>query len=104
MLIILSGCSVTVPAVPLCAELSPTSGYCINTLTSEEFRVDEEHPYQGQTWWQMRPTMVHLPAQSWAKLKTFIIQVCAKTKKCNENLGSWDRTVKGIDEMVGVKP
>lgn len=96
----LSGCSVTVPSVPVCVELSPDRGYCVNTISSENFYIDETRPYEGLSWWQMRPAMVHLPAQSWASIKTFVIQICTKTKKCDTELGGWERTVGEIDTMI----
>jgi len=98
--LILSGCAVTVPDVPLCVEISPSRGHCIYTLSAREYTIDDEHPHEGKTWWDMRPAMILAPAESWAKIKKFIIEVCRKTKKCDTEMGSWDRTVEAIDKMV----
>lgn len=100
ILLLASACSVTVPRVPICAELNPAKGYCVNTVTSEEFVIDETHLYDGKSWWQMRPEMMVIPAQSWAEIKAFIVKVCRKTKQCDTELGSWDRTVEAIDSKV----
>lgn len=99
-MITLAGCAIPVPAVPLCVELSPVKGYCVNTITNEEQIVDEMHPMNKQTWWEMRPSMIYMPAQSWAQLKAFIIKICRKSKQCDTDLGKWERSVELIDSMV----
>lgn len=99
-----TSCSVTPPDVPLCTELTPSKGYCINTMSSREFEVNEEKKFNGKTWWQVRPYMIYMPIDSWVKLKSFIIKVCRKTKACSgRNITSWERTVKRIDQKI-VKP
>lgn len=100
LFLILTSCSVAVPDTPICAEISPAAGYCVNTISSTEFRVDESHPYEGRTWWELRPSMIMMPAPSWAKLKAFVIKVCRKTGKCDVELGNWERTIQKIDQQV----
>lgn len=87
----------TVPNVPICKELDPDRGYCSWTLQKGGFYVDEAHPYafdpkkpnELKTWWEYRPVMMALPPYSWGELKTYIIQQCKLTKKCNGNVGEW---------------
>lgn len=99
-LIFLSACSIAVPAVSICTEISPSAGYCINTITSEEYMVSDTHARDGQTWWEMRSSMMMVPASSWAELKAFIIKICKKSGKCDTELGNWERTIERIDQQV----
>lgn len=99
-LLFLTACSVTVPAVPICTEISPSTGYCINTITSEEYMVSDTQLHDGQTWFDMRTSMMMVPASSWAELKAFIIKICRKSGKCDTELGNWERTIEKIDQQV----
>lgn len=99
----LSSCS-TVPDVPVCKELELNRAYCIHTISNKEYYVDDSHPYINEkgerfTWWDMRVTTIQVPAQSWAKIKVFIIDQCKRNKKCSE-ITSWDRTVDKIDNRI----
>jgi hypothetical protein len=94
-----------VPDEPICVELSLDEGYCIYTLSDREFKINETHKHsfngsKSKTWWELRPTMLHLPAESWAEIKKFIINICKDTKKCSEYVHSWDRTIEKIDKMT----
>lgn len=95
----LISCTTHAPNVPVCVELSLDRGWCTNTVTAEEFYVDEQHPYKGKTWWDMRPNTVRLPSESWKELKVFIISVCKEHNICSE-ITSWDRTVNAIDNKL----
>jgi hypothetical protein len=72
----------------------------VNTITSDEFYIDDEHPFNGSTYWEMRPTMVLLPFSSWIELKRWIIKECAVTRACDEAVSSWDRTLKTVDDIT----
>lgn len=96
----LCACSLTVPDVPICTELHPSAGYCVNTVSSKEFRVDDDHLWKGKSWWEIRHQMIYVPAESWAELKYFIIKVCKKTKQCDSDISGWDRTIDKIDEKI----
>jgi len=99
-LFLAASCSVTVPEVPICSQLSVNEGYCVNTYSGKSQIINDTTLLEGKTWWDLKATSLVLPASSWKKIKQFIIEVCTKTKKCNENLSGWDRTVKDIDGMV----
>ena len=100
---LLSSCSLTVPDVPLCTEINPDRGYCVNTLSSKEFEITKEKKYKGKTWWEMRPRMIYMPVESWVEIKKFIIKVCKKSKKCkNKQVSNWSRTVKAIDTKIAL--
>ena len=64
---------------------------CKYTLSQETVIVDDEHPFEGQTWFDMRIKTLSVPAKSWAKLKAFLIKQCKQTKKCDVDIDSWDR-------------
>lgn len=99
-LLFLTACSIAVPKVPICSELSPSTGYCINTITSEEYMVSDTQLHDGQTWFDMKASMMMVPASSWVELKAFIIKICRKSGKCDTKLGNWERTIEKIDHQV----
>ncbi len=100
-----------IPDKPVCLEISMTRGFCTNTVSDHEFYIDEEHPYSftsdtkdEKTWWQMRPFMILVPADSWAAFKTYIIQECKRTN-CDQYIESWDRKIQDIDPAnQGISP
>lgn len=82
-----------------------TRGWCTNTISDEEFYVDDEHPHdfgdgKKRTWWDLRPYMVQVPYQSWVKLKVYIIQQCKKNGGCTENVGTWERKINEMDNKI----
>lgn len=89
--------------MPVCVEIHPAKAYCVNTMTSEEFKIDDESKFEGKTYWEMRPTMLLLPASSWAKLKTYIITQCKQTGQCDKSVSSWSRTIENVDKTMGAK-
>lgn len=98
----LAGCT-HIPDKPVCMEISMTRGFCTNTVSDKEFFIDEDHPYSftgdakdAKTWWQMRPFMLLVPADSWAAFKIYIIQECKRTN-CDQFVQSWDRKINDLD-------
>jgi len=85
----LSGCA-SVPDVPICAEISMSKGACTYTVSGKTVIVDDEHPLEGETWFDIRKKVLSTPAKSWAKLKTYLVKMCKK-HKCNVDIDSWDR-------------
>lgn len=75
-------------------------GYCINTISATEIEVNDYQKLDGQTWWQIRPTMLMLPASSWAKLKVYIITQCKRTGTCDREIASWSRTIEAVDKAM----
>lgn len=97
----LTSCAVAPPDVPLCAELGPTKGICINTISSKEKIIDEQNKHNDQTWWQMRPYMILMPIDSWVEIKRFIIKVCKSSGKCkNTTITNWERSIGKIDQKI----
>ena len=90
----------SVPDVPACIELGPNKGWCTYTISDKEFFVDDDTNELGKEWWDMRPQMIMLPWQSWAKIKSYIQKKCKKHNDC-KGVAGWDKRVERIDEMVG---
>ena len=82
----------SVPDVVLCAEVNISKGICTYTVSGKTIVVDDEHPFEGQTWFDMRVKTLSVPASSWAKIKAFMIKEC-KRNKCNVDISSWDRDI-----------
>ena len=99
----MSGCAIKVPRIPICTEITPSKAYCVNTVTSEEFYIDDVNKFENQTYWEQRPQMLLIPASSWVEIKAFIIKVCKQSGKCDAQISSWDRTVNTIDKQVNSK-
>jgi len=93
---ILSSCA-TIPDTPICAEINPSKGYCVYTLSDKEFVIDDDHLYEGKTFWEMRPLMVMLPPSSWAKIKAFILKICKQTQQCNQQYRDVEMWVNGFE-------
>lgn len=89
----LSGCA-SIPDVPLCAEISLSKGVCTYTVSGKTFIIDDDNPFEGQTWFDMRIKTLSVPAKSWAKLKAFLIKQCKKSNKCDVDISSWDRELE----------
>lgn len=87
-------------------ELSPTRGWCTQTISNHEFEINEQVPHsftEGEkplTWWELRPTFIYVPAPSWAKLKAWIIKTCKKTNQCDKAIDSWERKIDTVDEKI----
>jgi hypothetical protein len=76
----------------------------VKVISGEQFVIDEETKFKEKTWWEMRPSVIQVPSQSWAEIKKFIIKICKKTNKCEEEIASWDRSINTIDEKLISKP
>jgi len=93
-----------VPDVPACIEVSLERGYCVHTISDVEFWVDEVNRYEGKTWWELRPSMVMLPASSWKEIKSFIIKVCKERGDCQNGVGEWSNKLNRFDAHLGINP
>lgn len=67
-----------------------SKGLCKFTLSNETIIIDDEHPYEGETWFDIRKKALTVPAKSWAKIKAWMIKMC-KQYKCDVDISSWDR-------------
>jgi len=94
-----SGC-LSIPKVPICAEITPDKGYCVNTVSDEEFYIDDTHLFEGRTWWESKPFILYLPASSWAAIKSYIIKSCKKYGNCDSSVTDWPDQLENIDNLV----
>jgi hypothetical protein len=69
------------------------------TMSGKEFEINETNKYNGKTWWEMRPVMLMMPAQTWVELKAWIIKICHNNDNCS-SVGNWERTLDTVDENV----
>jgi hypothetical protein len=97
---LLTSCATSPPDIPICVEITPSRGYCINTISSTEFEVNDHNLMNGVSWWHARPSMLMLPASSWAKLKVYIITQCKQTGACDKEVSNWERTVNAVDKTL----
>lgn len=107
LLVLLASCLVScvtqVPDVPICIELDIGQGSCVKIITGEEFQISDKSPFNGKTWWDMRPAMIQVPADSWVEIKKFIIDICKKTNQCQNEVTNWERSVLTIDSQLSKK-
>lgn len=97
---LLSSCAVKPKDDPLCKELSLSRGYCVHMLSGKAYEVNEETKLNGKTWWEMRPTNIQMPVETWKNLKAFVINVCKKYQNCDESVSSWERSIGELDQKV----
>ena len=96
----LSSCAIKPPDIWVCAELYPDEGICRKSLSDVKIRVTETNKLDNKTWWEMKPSFLMLPPESWTEIKTFVNKVCKKySKECEGEVPGWDRQVKNIDEL-----
>ena len=96
-------CQTAPPNIPVCVELSMDKAACIYTISGQKFDITNDQKFGDQTWWDQRHSMIMMPASSYAKLKTYIITQCKKTKMCDKEISSWNRTLESIDEALEMK-
>jgi hypothetical protein len=95
-----TSCAGLPPDEPLCTEITIARGFCVRMMSGQTFEVNDDVKLNGKTWWDMKPTMVYMPASTWAALKKWIIKTCKNNSQCDSAVASWDRTVEIIDDNV----
>lgn len=104
LLLFAASCATKPPDSLMCVEMSLDRGECIKIISGQKVRIDEDHKYQGKTWWEMRPTNLVIPDFSWAEQKKFFLKLCKKNKSlCDKEVSGWDRTVEHIDSQLDEK-
>lgn len=99
-LTLLANCAGLPPDEPLCTEITMSRGYCVRMMSGEGFEISDEKLYEGKTWWELRPTMIQMPAKTWKELKKWIIKICKNNSQCDSAVADWERTVHKIDQVV----
>ena len=89
-LCLISLISCSPPAVPICAQDGPNQGICAwTTGNNPDFHVDDVgHNFtqfgRNWSWDQLKTNSLILPADSWAKLKAYLLEQCHNTStNCN---------------------
>jgi putative methionine-R-sulfoxide reductase with GAF domain len=90
LVFVVNSCA-SIPDTIICAEVSLSKGVCTLTVSGKNIIIDDEHPFENETWWDIRSKSLIVPAKSWAKIKAFLIKQCRKTNQCDADISSWDR-------------
>ncbi len=101
--LLLNSCALAPPDVPVCTEITMTKGWCTNTISDTEFYIDNERLFNGKSWWELRPTMIQVPVDSWVAMKAYIIKACKKYGNCDKDIAKWERKVEVIDKQLDQK-
>lgn len=104
---LLCACAGAPPDVPLCAEVTPSRGFCTNIISDVDFLIDDEHPHdfgdgKPVTWWDLKPMVIYMPPQSWVALKAWIIKTCKQSGQCGK-IGEWQTKLDAL-EFYNAKP
>lgn len=81
----------------MCAEITPTKGYCTYTISDNEFFVE------GTIWSDLKRKSLIMPAESYAEVKAYILKMCKKHSDCSNNLGKWERKFSNLDDKTNRK-
>lgn len=104
ILFIISGCgSIKDLDKPVCTRVTMERGFCTNLLSAKDQFVDDEHLLNGKTWFELLPTMIYVPVETWAAIKKYIITECKRTNRCDGMVESWDRTINVLDAQINSK-
>ena len=85
---------------PVCTRVTMERGFCTNLLSPVDRFVDDENLLDGKTWFELLPTMIYVPKETWAEIKKFIITECKRTNRCDGLVESWDRTINVLDSQL----
>ena len=95
-----TGSASKLPDTLVCVEMSISRGECVRSVSGTKLTIDETRPYNGKTWWQMRPTNLVIPMQSWIEMKKFIIKMCKQNEgTCDSQVSDCDRSLETIDQF-----
>lgn len=97
------GCAAKPKDFKVCVEMSMERGECMKVMSGQKIRIDQEHknPETGQSWWDMRPTNLILPLESWIDIKKFIIKLCKQNQgMCDKEVSTWERSIQKVDENL----
>lgn len=99
-LLSISSCNgLTIPDVPVCKELLPFEAYCTWTMSNKSQFVNDKELLDGKTWWEIRKSVVSVPAESYLEQKKFFLKACEKYPKvCKEY--DVKSTIENIDNMT----
>jgi hypothetical protein len=79
-----------------CKELSTSKAACIRVVSEEKIIWNDDNKINGKSYWEVRPTLIQIPPDSWADLKAFILKSCKRYGNCAE----LDGKIKAVDENL----
>jgi hypothetical protein len=100
---LLQACATRLPDVPICVEVTMSRASCTKVISGESFEINDEKLFEKKSYWDLKPTMLLLPASSWRQIKTYIITSCKRYGNCNDEVSSWDRILETIERQVESK-
>lgn len=93
--------NITIKSNPVCMKEINESrcGLCVYTVSGKTQFVGEDTQYllNGKPWSEVRLSGVLLPADSYVKVKEFIINTCKKSGDCQKDLVKWRTNIKSLD-------
>jgi hypothetical protein len=105
LLFLATSCQTLPPDEPIFVEtVIGREAQGVHIVSGKTFTVNDTEKHNGKTWWEMKPEMIQMTAQSWKKIKVYIITSCKKYGNCQDFISSWDRTLENIDKTVDNKP
>jgi hypothetical protein len=67
-------------------------------VSDKEQIVDDSHKLNGKTWWEMKPEMVWVPAESYKAFKVAFIKICKKYGVCEKNMDKYEKKIDKLDK------
>lgn len=79
-------------------EVNETRGFCVMTLSNEDFYVDDNTPYDNKNWQQLKATSIIIPGKYYADLKAALLKYCKERGNCpqyvEERLNAFELIIK----------
>lgn len=76
-----------IPNVPVCLPEDYDDGICEYTMDRKMIEINNSNKlYQGMTWSELLERSLVIPASSWAAIKVYILEQCAKEPSCRDKL------------------
>lgn len=72
-------------------------GFCTTIISGKDQIVDDANLMDDKTWFEARHEMILVPVDTWASLKKYLIMNCKRSRNCNANIDSWNRSIETID-------
>ena len=66
-------------------------GFCVWTISNKIQYVGESKKtwHRGKPWSRIRKEAALVPAEDFAKVKEFVINICKKSEECNKDIERW---------------
>jgi hypothetical protein len=81
-------------------ELNIAKAYCTTIISGKGFYISDQEKFEDKSWFEQRHEMLLVPVSTWVEIKKYLIMNCKKSRKCSNNISSWDRGIQNIDEQL----